>query len=227
MTCKVDECTRKGVSFGYCDGHYRRWKRTGDPGPATFKTLTPRVGSCSVGECGRTIYASGMCSPHYQRRLTKGDALAGRPVLPAPECDGENRRCRRCREVKPVNGFEAASHATKHICIDCEASAKLSKRYGITAGQYDQMLHAQGGVCAICEEPPGRDGRFRKLAVDHDHACCDTNRSCGKCVRGLLCRRCNFGLAGFRDRIELLHKAETYLVLATADQADPKKGIDS
>jgi hypothetical protein len=28
--------------------------------------------------------------------------------------------------------------------------------------------------------------------VDHDHACCQKkNRSCGKCIRGLLCHTCN------------------------------------
>ena len=161
--------------------------------------------------CGRAVKASSLCDPHYQRKLKYGTPTGGREMLPEVECDGVTRRCRRCRIVKPVIGFEAAKHATKHICIDCEASTKLFRKYGITAEKYDKLLADQGGVCAICKEPPGGDGRFRRLAIDHDHACCDTNRSCGKCVRGLLCRRCNFGLAGFRDRIELLHQAETYL----------------
>jgi hypothetical protein len=55
----------------------------------------------------------------------------------------------------------------------------------------------QGGVCAICERPPDKAKRVKRLVVDHDHACCPGGKSCGKCVRGLLCEWCNriLGLA--------------------------------
>ncbi len=209
--CSVEDCHRPKASKGFCDCHYRRWRRTGDPGPADIRVPAPREGECAVDGCDRVVYARKLCSPHYQRRLNHGSETAGRPVLPAAECDGVNRRCRRCREVKPVSAYEVLKNATRYICIECDASARLKRTYGIDAGQYDAILESQGGVCAICEEPPGGDGRFRRLSVDHDHACCSGKKSCGKCVRGLLCRPCNFGIAGFRDRIELLRQAEIYL----------------
>ena len=53
---------------------------------------------------------------------------------------------------------------------------------GVTDAEYDRLLAAQGGGCAICGNPP----KTRRLHVDHDHK---TGR-----VRGLLCHRCNRAL---------------------------------
>ena len=65
-------------------------------------------------------------------------------------------------------------------------------RLGLTEDRYNQMLEEQGYACAICREP----FRGQRVCVDHDHNCCPVGqfshaRSCGKCVRGLLCVRCN------------------------------------
>ena len=49
--------------------------------------------------------------------------------------------------------------------------------------EYQAKLAAQEGVCAICSVPPGP----KRLHVDHDHGCCPGHRTCGKCVRDLLC----------------------------------------
>jgi hypothetical protein len=63
------------------------------------------------------------------------------------------------------------------------------ERYGLTLETYTSMLEAQGGVCAI--EGCNRTNGAKRMHVDHDHECCPTGRSCGKCVRGLLCQNCN------------------------------------
>ncbi|MFY1687280.1 endonuclease domain-containing protein [Plantactinospora sp. WMMB782] len=71
----------------------------------------------------------------------------------------------------------------------------LAARYSITIEQYAALLAHQGYVCAFCQGAKGRNGKA--LHVDHDHACCPypegrgSLRSCGRCVRGLLCSRCN------------------------------------
>jgi hypothetical protein len=49
--------------------------------------------------------------------------------------------------------------------------------------------------------------------IDHDHSCCPVplsgvSRSCGKCVRGLLCVRCNTWLGWLEKYAE---SARTYL----------------
>jgi hypothetical protein len=78
---------------------------------------------------------------------------------------------------------------------------QLRHMYGIAGGDYDAMLAAQGGKCAICQtDTPGRYNRFQ---VDHDHS---TGR-----VRGLLCGNCNRGIGNLRDSPDLLRAASRYI----------------
>lgn len=86
---------------------------------------------------------------------------------------------------------------------------KLKSRYGITVAQYDALLSAQDGKCAICEATACKSGRA--FAVDHDHACCPGRESCGACVRGLLCANCNRAIGMFNDSPERLEVAAAYL----------------
>lgn len=71
------------------------------------------------------------------------------------------------------------------------------KRYGLSAEDYDRMVDAQGGCCAICKAPT------TPLQVDHNHIT-------GK-VRRLLCRRCNLGLGYFQDDPIRLAEAIVYI----------------
>lgn len=74
------------------------------------------------------------------------------------------------------------------------------RQFKVTQAEFDAMLEAQGGVCKICGGPP--IGKTR-LSIDHDH---QTNK-----VRGLLCDRCNVGLAQFQEKTDLLIRAAKYL----------------
>lgn len=88
---------------------------------------------------------------------------------------------------------------------------QLKYKYGMTIGDYEHMVKLQKGVCAICSKPPAEGEVFH---VDHDHSCCDSNkRTCGRCVRGLLCGPCNKGIGMFGDDIEKMKSAIQYLKL--------------
>jgi Recombination endonuclease VII len=79
-------------------------------------------------------------------------------------------------------------------------AAYILATYGITGEQYDALLEAQGGRCAICGNRP----RKQRLAVDHDHATGE--------VRGLLCKRCNHNLLGAaHENTAILQRAIDYL----------------
>jgi 5-methylcytosine-specific restriction endonuclease McrA len=73
--------------------------------------------------------------------------------------------------------------AQRRMAKNAQAHERSVQRiYGLKPGEYQKMLDAQDGRCAICGNKPVTI----RLAVDHDHV---TGR-----VRGLLCRRCNRAL---------------------------------
>ena len=78
--------------------------------------------------------------------------------------------------------------------------------YGLTQEQFGRLLDAQQHACGMCHQP-FEGGQL--IHVDHDHACCSRkNRSCGKCIRGLLCHTCNVALGHIERRYAM---ARAYL----------------
>ena len=73
------------------------------------------------------------------------------------------------------------------------------KRYRWKPEQYATKLAEQEGHCALCDSI-GAAGGAISLHVDHDHECCNTKFTCGKCNRGLLCNACNIRL-GYLEAI--------------------------
>ncbi|MEU2746695.1 endonuclease domain-containing protein [Streptomyces collinus] len=84
------------------------------------------------------------------------------------------------------------------MCVKCYRMQQGMKKYGLSIAGYNAIWRAQGFACGLCgdnEEPC--DGGIPHTAprpwhIDHDHACCPQRGSCGRCVRGILCQRCNF-----------------------------------
>ena len=72
----------------------------------------------------------------------------------------------------------------------------IKYRYGITIEQWDEMVIAQTGRCAICDLPCD-------LVVDHCH---ESSR-----VRELLCGTCNAGLGQFKDDPVRMRAAADYI----------------
>lgn len=71
-------------------------------------------------------------------------------------------------------------------------------RLGIKDSHVQKILEEQGFKCAICGDQIDHSGH-----VDHNH-------ETGK-IRGMLCRMCNPALGGFKDSLEIVERAVTYL----------------
>ena len=132
--------------------------------------------------------------------------------------------CRKGHELTEENTRIKADGSQE--CRECTFKRGVAgkyKDYNITEERFMEMLKEQGLSCAICNYPfihgrwdlvgPVEIYLTKGIAnIDHDHKCCpEKSKSCGKCVRGLLCASCNNGLGRFKDDIASLKNAIHYL----------------
>lgn len=149
------------------------------------------------------------------------------PRIPNPVRLAEDgiveKRCGKCTLWKPLTSvywrFRPDRQVWESPCSDCHRAYMkeyvaahpvpyekarqyaYKSRYGITIEEYQDLLEAQNGGCAVCGKPPS--GRNEKLSVDHDH---ETGQ-----VRGLLCYKHNTAAGLLDDDPELA--AQLYLYL--------------
>lgn len=82
-TCKADSCDKDVRAKGYCDRHYRKWRK-GVMGK-------PRHRSCNEKDCGKAPHRRGLCEKHYavefgkKRAAAAAAATAAAPAEAAPE----------------------------------------------------------------------------------------------------------------------------------------------
>ena len=123
------------------------------------------------------------------------------------------KRCPRCKTTQPIDEFPISRGRVDGRAGHCKACCRakydpekfrdyqLRRKYGISAVEFDALLAAQGGGCAICSVAVNQDAN--SLAVDHCHTT--------GVVRGILCGRCNKALGLFQDDPTLLERAVIYL----------------
>ena len=163
---------------------------------------TPRrcvrgVVACSFPGCTKKVQSRGLCNGHYeQQRL--GRPLAPLRIIGAICHCGEPAKAKQlCQkhydEQRLIEG-------TRYGTLEQRRARSLRFHYGMTPEEYEELLSAQNGVCAICQQPC-KSGRH--LAVDHDH---ETDK-----VRGLLCAPCNTAVGLMGDDPDRLRAAISYI----------------
>lgn len=150
----------------------------------------------------------------------------------SPQC--KTCRNQRMRDRRPASGIgtgglnKAKTHCPKghrydesntrystdgkrrycHACALENSRIQRIKDHGVSIDDFQYLLDKQKGLCAICTNPITLEtGR----AIDHDHSCCPGPTSCGKCVRGVLCKSCNVMLGFAKDNSDILKNAIIYL----------------
>ena len=139
--------------------------------------------------------------------------------------DMEYMICTKCSQEKPLDEFtkdKRCKNGRSHVCKVCTSKAmrvwqkehpdrisrgdldKVWYRHGISAETLSELFAKYDGKCWICLDSKAE-------VVDHDHNCCSGNRTCGKCIRGVLCKSCNTGVGMFYDSPDKLMRAVSYL----------------
>ena len=131
----------------------------------------------------RPVAAKGLCTVCYQKSRP---ATCGHPQRTAYR----GGKCRVCagRGWPKSTPRSPEANRTRTLAV-----------YGLTIAEYDAILEAQGGGCAICGRSPGR----KRLPVDHNH---ETGE-----IRGLLCLACNRAVGLLGDDPDLARRAAEYL----------------
>lgn len=148
-----------------------------------------------------------------KKKCKRGHVVAGDNLRMSTDRYGRPRTgCIACQQYHhqryksdPVKRARQAANMRRWTAANLDRVVLKERRrnmrqYGITLEQYDEMLVAQNGVCAICREEC-KSGR--RLSVDHCH-------ETGK-VRGLLCGNCNQGIGRFGHSPERLSAALAFL----------------
>ncbi len=103
--------------------------------------------------------------------------------------------------IANVRAWEEKNHGRAVLNERRAAQTYRLKKLGLTHADFESMLAAQHGVCAVCGQTETLS--FGRLAVDHDHYTGE--------VRGLLCTACNKGIGQFCDSPSRLRAAAEYL----------------
>ncbi len=69
-TCSIEGCSRPHYGLGWCNKHYQRWRKHGDPHAGGRPSFTV----CTVDGCSSTERLKrGLCNKHYCRLRRYGD----------------------------------------------------------------------------------------------------------------------------------------------------------
>jgi len=186
---------------GSCSNPYRLARRL-----EIERSLAPRT----CAQCG-TEYVYSRESPHGVKYC--GECL----ILTR----WEKRPHKVLARICPSCGSRHEQLNSYELCADCYSM--MPRSLWATFWKHNVEIErclevAQNLGCEICGADvtifaKDKKGRMRPTyAVDHDHSCCPIGRSCGNCVRGLLCRRCNVALGYLQDDSQIARQAADYLV---------------
>jgi hypothetical protein len=125
------------------------------------------------------------------------------------------KNCSFCKQQKSFSEFHKSGNGYQGTCKPCTTLRRriyrkkntkkvlnnwYSWKYKVSYEFVQELLASQDNCCAICKI---KLLTTKNTCLDHCHT---TNK-----IRGVLCQKCNQGIAKFNDSIQVLTKAIEYL----------------
>lgn len=164
----------------------------------TESCITPGCGEAKLKPKHRCVECLEQRLPidkQVELALARAAAFTGEPPTRAlnatMQAEHGRKWCRGCctwrrLDVVGVQRFDMAPGQSR--CRPCARVSRTRLGFGLSEEQQATM----STTCDAC----GGSQRIKSLATDHDHRCCPGGTSCGKCVLGRLCQRCNKEVLG-------------------------------
>ena len=148
-TCSIEGCDNAHYSRGWCQRHYGRWYRNGDPLGGVVRS--DNSGPCEIDGCDSNAAIRQMCTKHYRRWRLYGDPfkLRRRPILDTPQ-----ERFWQKVQVDPVSGcwlWDGARDPAGYGCVTIDGQGDKAHRvaYRWMRGQIPEGFH----VDHLCRTP--------------------------------------------------------------------------
>lgn len=150
----------------------------------------------------------------------------------APWVDRECARCGSSFKIKQRLATPLTA-AWSEFCPDCHRASPLSldqlQTHHASPDLARSWLRLGDDLrCDICGRQLERRTSIGKAVIDHNHGCCAGERSCGACIRGVLCSRCNtmVGYVETMTTLELVPLVFAYLhYVPDLAQQSQKEGV--
>lgn len=116
--CKIDGCDRPSAGRGWCQKHWARWRKHGDPMVVKPKTRPFKYGPiCAVDGCSKPHHANGYCFYHNDRNARNGHPTAA-VKMGRPRKGDTLGYAGAHLQVRRLHG-----NANQHQCVDCGGQA--------------------------------------------------------------------------------------------------------
>lgn len=181
--CSKDGCGKETHAKTLCHNHYRESKRRA----AGAKAQEKRPDICIAYKCTRKHYSLNYCAAHYARYKAGGTVNESKPI--------------KVLVYNQTGCLVPSCEKPHHSSGLCKTHDTTKRTYSLSVEKVIDMLSK---ACEVCGNSGG-------LTIDHDHLCCNSRSSCGKCVRGTLCQHCNRSMGQAKDNSDILRKLADYL----------------
>lgn len=139
--CAIPECGKAAEKRGWCNGHYIRWRRHGDPLAGRPSNTRREGGVCQVEGCQEFSSRRAFCNAHYLKLLRRGNPLAGK--------------------TRPRGRLSRRAWLDKHAVFFADPAQCLIFPYGCSSNKYGMATLEDGDltgahryVCEAAHGPP-------------------------------------------------------------------------